>query len=198
VKSEDQIAAAARLAYDDRIVRLNRFVERIPMGWQRLYLELRLKLYAISCPERSGAVIEHVWVEDGRLQIQSETTDGVVQGILRKARVRAAHTCMRCGKPGKMRELDEWQQATLCGTCAAPRLLELEIARLGGLERCGAVHLRHELQSSSRAALIRAAAEAEALASGLPRDFITTTLDESSLRAWLQELKERLGQGEVG
>jgi hypothetical protein len=197
VKSEDQIAAAARLAYDDSIVRLNRFVEQIPMGWQKLYLELRLKLYAISCAERSGAVIDRVWAEDGCLQFQSETTDAVVQGILRKTRVRASHTCMRCGKPGKMRELDEWQQATLCGTCAAPRLLELELARVAGLERCGAVHLRHELQSSSRAALIRAAAEAEALACGLPRDFIVTSLDDGSLRNWLHELKERLRQDEV-
>lgn len=180
-----------RYAFADSWSRLNRHVELIPMGWQRLYSELRFTLAAISSPERCTIEISGAWEEDGLLQVQSETTDPVVQGVLRKARVRAMHTCMECGKPGKLRELDEWRQATLCGSCAGPRLLALEVARLIALDRCGSVDLRDELQFSSSARLVRAAAEAGTLGCDLPGQFVFEMLDHDGQLRWLERLKDR-------
>jgi hypothetical protein len=164
------------------------------MGWQRLYSDLRFTLAAISTANRCTIGIAGAWEEDGLLQVQSDTTDRVVQGVLRKARVRAMHTCMECGKPGKQRELDEWRQATLCGACAAPRLLVLEIARLIALDRCGSVDLRHELQFSPSARLVRAAAEASALACSLPATFVLQNLGRDGQLRWLERLNEQVQQ----
>jgi hypothetical protein len=183
-----------RHAFSDSWSRLNRHVELIPMGWQRLYSELRFTLAAISTPRRCTIEIAGAWEEDGLLQVQSETTDAVVQGVLRKARVRAMHTCMECGKPGKLRELDEWRQATLCGSCAGPRLLALEVARLIALDRCGSVDLRGELQFSPSARLVRAAAEASAQACELPATFVFEELGHDSQLGWLGMLKDRAQQ----
>lgn len=183
-----------RYAFADSWSRLNRQVELIPMGWQRLYSDLRFTLAAISSPGRCTIEISGAWEEDGLLQVQSETTDPVVQGVLRKARVRAMNTCMECGKPGKPRELDEWRQATLCGSCAGPRLLALEVSRLIALDRCGSVDLRHELQFSSSARLVRAAGEAAALACNLPATILFEKLGRDGQLRWLERLKERLQQ----
>lgn len=187
-------AGQNRFAFADSWSRLNRHVELIPMGWQRLYSDLRFALAVISTEKRSTIEIGGGWEEDGLLQVQSETTDRVVQGILRKARVRAMHTCMECGKPGKQRELDEWRQATLCGSCAGPRLLALEIARLVALDRCESVDLRNELQSSPSARLVRAAAEAGALACNLPARYVLENLGRERQLSWLERLNERLQQ----
>lgn len=186
-----------RYAFADSWSRLNRHVEQIPMGWQRLYSDLRFTLAVIATAKRCTIEIAGAWEEDGLLQVQSDTTDRVVQGVLRKARVRAMHTCMECGKPGKQRELDEWRQATLCGSCAGPRLLALEIARLIALDRCGSVDLRHELQFSPSARLVRAAAEASALTCNLPARFVFETLDHAGQLRWLERLKIR-AQEEAG
>lgn len=183
-----------RFAYTDSWSRLNRHVELIPMGWQRLYSDLRFTLAVISTKKRCTIEIAGAWEEDGLLQVQSDTTDRVVQGVLRKARVRAMHTCMECGKPGNQRELDEWRQATLCGSCAGPRLLALEIARLIALDRCGSVDLRKELQSSPSARLVRAAAESAALACNLPATFVLEKLGRKGQLRWLERLKERAQQ----
>lgn len=183
-----------RYAFADSWSRLNRHVELIPMGWQRLYSDLRFSLAVISTAKRCTIEIAGAWEEDGLLQVQSDTTDRVVQGVLRKARVRAMHTCMECGKPGKQRELDEWRQATLCGTCAGPRLLALEIARLIALDRCGSVDLRHEVRFSPSARLVHAAAEASALADDLPATFVLEKLGRDGQLRWLERLKVRVQQ----
>lgn len=183
-----------RHAFADSWSRLNRHVELIPMGWQRLYSELRFTLAAISTARRCMIEIAGAWEEDGLLQVQSETTDPVVQGVLRKARVRAMHTCMECGKPGKPRELDEWRQATLCGSCAGPRLLAVEVARLIALDRCGSVDLRDELQCSPSTRLVRAAAEAAASACDLPASLVFEKLGRDGQLQWLERLKERVLQ----
>lgn len=184
-------ADSNRFAFADSWSRLNRNVEQIPTGWQRLYSELRFSLAVISSPERCTVRIEGAWEEDGLLQVQSDTSDRVVQGVLRKARARAMHTCMECGKPGKQRELDEWRQVTLCPTCAGPKLLALEIARLLGLERCGSADLEQELRSSPAAVLTRAAAEAAAAAFKVAPAFLLSDLDRHGKRAWLEELRAR-------
>lgn len=179
-----------RFAFAESWSRLNRHVEQIPIGWQRLYAELRFGLAVISSPARSTIRIDGAWEEDGCLQVQSDTEDPVVQGVLRKARVRAMHTCMACGKPGKLRQLDDWKEATLCGTCAGPRLLALEIARLIGLERCGSASIQDELRHSPAATLVRAAAEAAALTSNRAADFMLDQQNLNEVRAWLQQLQE--------
>jgi hypothetical protein len=183
-----------RYAFADSWSRLNRHLEQIPMGWQRLYSDLRFTLAAVAAAKRCTIEIAGAWEEDGLLQVQSGTTDPVVQGVLRKARVRAMHTCMECGKPGKQRELDEWRQATLCGSCAGPRLLALEIARLIALDRCGSVDLRNELQFSPSARLVRAAAEAGGLACNLPATFVLEKLGRNGQLRWLERLKDRAQQ----
>jgi hypothetical protein len=180
-----------RLAFANSWRRLNRLVDQIPLGWQWLYGELRFSLGCLSSRERATIRIDGGWEEDGRLQIQSETSDRVVQGVLRKARVRAMSTCMECGRPGKLRQLDEWREATLCGTCAGPRLLEFEIARIIGLAGCGSVDLGEELQSSPHAVLVRAAAEAAAASRNLPATSVLTDLDRDGQHAWLQRLRDR-------
>ncbi len=181
-------------AFADSWSRLNRHVEQIPIGWQRLYSDLRFTLAVISTKKRCTVEIAGAWEEDGLLQVQSDTTDPVVQGVLRKARVRAMNTCTECGKPGKLRELDEWRQATLCGSCAGPRLLALEVARLIALARCGSIDLRDELQFSRSARLVRAAAEAGALACNLPATFVLQKLGRDAQLRWLERLKERVQQ----
>lgn len=188
--------ARDRYAFVESWSRLNRQVDQIPIGWQWLYSELRFALGTLVSTIRSTIWIDGGWEEDGLLYVRSDTTDRVVQGVLRKARVRAMHTCMQCSKPGKLRDLDGWRQATLCGTCAGPRLLVQEVARLIGLDRCGSLDVGRELQSSPSAALVRAAAEAGALASKLPLTFVLEELDQVGQLRWLEALQDRLQDGQ--
>lgn len=114
-------------AYRESLDRLDRQIDHIPMGWQRLYGDLRHALRVLAADSRMSIRIDGAWEEDGRLCIDSDTKDPAVQGVLRKARTRAMQSCSICGRPGKGRELANWQEATLCGKCAGPRLLSLEI-----------------------------------------------------------------------
>jgi ribosomal protein L18 len=175
--------------YSESLARLDRQVDHIPLGWQRLYGDLRHALRALETPSRMNARIDGAWHEDGMLCVDSEASDAAIQGVLRKARIRARHTCTECGRPGKRRELVNWEEATLCGRCAAPRLLSLDIDRVLALENCGSVELRVELQQAPEAALIRAAAEAAATEHGLRKNFILSQLTEEQLRAWLKRLR---------
>lgn len=188
------LSSQASGAFRESLVQLDRHVEQIPMGWQRLYGDLRHALRVVYVPARMDIQIDGAWEEDGMLRVESQTADPVVQGALRKARMRAMTTCMDCGKPGKPRQLQNWHEATLCGTCAGLQLLMVEINRLIALDRCGTVDLRQELQSSSDAVLVRTAAEAAAQAFGLPATFIVSELDSDGLRAWLHSLLERAQQ----
>lgn len=192
MEAKDTAANPSPSPYADSLSRLNRHLDQIPMGWQALYVDLRFTLYCIETPARAATRIDGAWEEDGLLHVQSDSADRVVQGVLRKARVRAMHTCSVCGKRGKLRQLDEWREATLCGSCAGPRLLKLQIARLLGLDRCGAVDLRQEIRSSPNATLVRAAAEATGAACELPNHFVTAALDADRVREWLRKLEERL------
>lgn len=100
------------------------------------------------------------------------------------------HTCSECGKPGKRRELKDWQEVTLCSACAAPRLLTLNVQRVLALENCGSLDLRQELESGPEAVLIRAAAEATAIAKGQPANYLLRQASLKDLRAWLQLVRE--------
>jgi hypothetical protein len=175
--------------YTESLARLDRHVDHIPLGWQRLYGDLRHALRTLKTTGRMNTRIDGAWHEDGMLRVDSETSDHAIQGVLRKARTRARHTCTQCGRPGKRRELANWEEATLCGRCAAPRLLSLDIDRVLALEKCGSVELRVELQQAPEAVLIRAAAEAVAMEHGLRKNFILSQLTEEQLRAWLKRLR---------
>jgi hypothetical protein len=187
-----QCASSAGLnatPYNDSLARLDRHVGHIPMGWQRLYADLRCSLRVLVAPQRMNIQIDGGWEEDGLLCVDSPTVDPVVQGVLRKARTRAMHTCTECGKPGRRRELKDWQEVTLCSSCAALRLLSLDIQRVLALEKCGSLDLRKELQSGPEAVLIRAAAEAAANAKGLSANLLGQESLED-LRAWLELVRD--------
>lgn len=95
---------------------LEQRVDWIPMGWQRLYVALRLKLRAIECPQRRAIGVNGAYEHEGYLHVEAVTDDRVIQGILRKARTAAVYTCMACGKRGSPREIGD-RYLTLCATC---------------------------------------------------------------------------------
>jgi hypothetical protein len=162
---------------------LNRRVDWIPFGWQKLYVDLRLSLLGIDCQKRDGIEIEGAYEEDGLLYVDSSAPDPVVHGVLRKARAKAATTCMVCGRAGKGRDFD-WDRLTLCGRCAGLTGLHFEVKRLLSLDRCGTIDLRSELQVSAHTALVR---EAWRASSAPPLDEIAH-VDTSAVRIWLERL----------
>lgn len=162
---------------------LNKRVDWIPMGWQTLFMELRMALQNADCEKRKDVVIEGAYEEDGLLYVDASSPEPVVQGLLRKARTRAMNTCMDCGGVGKPREF-EWQRLTLCGRCAGRVRVHLETWRLLSLDRCGTIDLRRELLLSPQAALVRVAWEASA---GRPATEIGSAR-ETEIRAWLEKL----------
>lgn len=180
-------ACESQALYAESLSRLDRHVDHIPLGWQRLYGDLRHALRVLATPLRMDMRIDGAWEEDGLLRVESSAEDPVLQGVLRKARTRAMHTCTECGRPGRRRELAHWQEATLCGCCAGPRFLSLDIERLLALEKCGSLELRHELEHAPEAVLIRAAAAA-AVEQGVPQASILQ-LSDDDLRAWLKQLR---------
>lgn len=185
-------SGAATTEFEESLARLDRAVERVPIGWQRLYGDLRHALRLIRSKLRASTRIDGAWEEDGLLRVESESPDPVVQGVLRKARTRAMNTCMQCGKPGKRRELANWQDATWCGACAAPRLLALDIERVLALDACGSAEIRDQLKSQTESVLIRAAAEAAEQAHALSVGFVINQLPASQMREWLRRLHDRI------
>jgi hypothetical protein len=129
-------AADSPTLYKQSLTLLDERVEWIPAGWQRLYADMRLQLRAAACAQRDHVRILGAHEEEGYLLIDASDPDAVVRGILRKARMKAVFTCMECGVPGRRRSLDGWRERVLCGACAGPHLLELEVQRLLGLDRC--------------------------------------------------------------
>ena len=166
---------------------LNERVESIPMGWQRLYADMRLRLYAAYCEGREAIVILGAYEQDGQLCVESHAPDFVIQGILRKARMKARCTCTECGQPGRRRELEDWREAVLCGRCAGPRLLRLELQRLLALDRCGTLGESADALGGPRARLLRAAAEASGQVHDQDRGVVGGKLT-AALRSWANRL----------
>jgi hypothetical protein len=185
-------SGTAMTEFGESLARLDRAVDQVPFGWQRLYGDLRHSLRVVSAEPRASIRIDGAWEEDGLLHIGSESSDPVVQGVLRKARTRAMNTCMHCGKPGKRRELANWQEATWCAACAAPRLLALDIERVLALDKCGSAEIRDQLKFQPESVLIRAAAEAAEQAHALPAGFVINQLPASQVREWLRGLHDRI------
>lgn len=139
VESRLPAASDSPTLYQQSLTLLDARVEWIPAGWQRLYADMRLQLRAAACAKRDHLRILGAHEEDGYLLVDAADPDAVVEGMLRKARTKAVFTCMECGSPGRRRCLDGWRERVLCGACAGPHLLELEVQRLLGLDRCAAL-----------------------------------------------------------
>jgi hypothetical protein len=185
--SEPSLARSAS-AFEASLVQLDNRVDWIPVGWQPLFGDLRRALRGIAHRSRDNLVIEGAFEEDGLLYVDCQADDEVVQGLLRKARARAKHTCVYCGRRGRRRELDNWRETTLCGACAGPRLLQLELRRVLALDRCGTIVLHDELRSSRRTVLLRAAMGASRSQFFVP----AVRSDEERTRAWLRQLSDRV------
>lgn len=177
--------------FHESMALLNTRVDWIPTGWQALYAEMRLRLYAVFCEGREPIFFLGGYEEDGHLLVETHAPDFVVQGILRKARAKAACTCMECGQPGKRRELEDWREMVLCGTCAAPRLLHLQIQRLLALDRCGTLDDARDPLMHPDARLLREAAEA----CGHVREedrLVLAGKVSNELREWVKRLLEHV------
>lgn len=186
-KGKSASSSSALTPFHESLAMLNQRVESIPIGWQRLYADMRLRLYAAYCDGREAIVILGAYEQDGHLFVESSAPDFVIQGILRKTRMKARSTCTECGLPGKVRELEDWREAVLCGRCAGPRLLRMELQRLLALDRCKTLGESADALAGPRARLLRAAAEA----SGQVHDRDRRVLDgrlSSGLRAWSNRL----------
>lgn len=179
--------AHAQTPFHESLAVLNERVEFIPMGWQRLYADMRLRLYAAYCEGREPIVFLGAYEQDGQLFVESHAPDYVIQGILRKARTKARCTCTECGQLGRRRELQDWREAVLCGRCAGPRLLRLEIHRFLALDRCGTLGESADALAGSRARLLRAAAEASGQVRDDDRRVVGGKLT-AGFRAWANRL----------
>jgi hypothetical protein len=176
--------ARSHSAFEASLVQLERRVDWIPLGWQPLFGDLRRALRGIADRSRVDVIIEGAFEEDGLLYVDCQADDEVVQGLLRKTRAKAKNTCVHCGLRGRRRELDNWRETTLCGTCAGPRLLQVELRRVLALDRCGTINLQDELRNSRRTILLRAAMGA----SRAQIFVLPVSGDEKKIRAWLRQL----------
>ena len=178
--------ASPHTPFHESLATLNQRVEMIPIGWQRLYADMRMRLYAAYCEGREPIVFLGAYEQDGHLCVESHAPDFVIQGILRKARMKARCTCTECGQPGRRRELEDWREAVLCGGCAGPRLLRLEIQRLLALDRCGTLGHGDAL-AGPRARLLRAAADASGQVKDDDRRLVGGKMSDR-LRSWANRL----------
>jgi hypothetical protein len=165
---------------------LDQRIDWIPMGWQRLYGDLRSKLRAIECFSRRVVFIHGAHEQDGYLHVEAVTDDKVVQGILRKARATALYTCMACGRRGRPRKIGE-QHLSLCGHCAGcVQLRDLVESVLVTHERA-CIHL-HQIMGRSNllAAAVRASMGSVVETAAL------SEVSPQSLKAWLDGMLELL------
>jgi hypothetical protein len=98
--------------------RLERWVEWIPIGWQRVYLDMRCALVALGASQHRDVQIHEPLVVNGGLVFDVDGRDRAVCGIVRKAWARSRCTCMNCGFTGKPRTIDGYVK-TLCARCCA-------------------------------------------------------------------------------
>jgi len=102
--------------------RLEAWVEWVPIGWQRLYLDMRCSFMGVNAFHFTSVCIHEPVVVDGGLVLDVDAADPVVRGIIRKAWARSRCTCMRCGRPGRLRRAGEYRK-TLCARCWALQTL---------------------------------------------------------------------------
>jgi len=108
---------------------LERWVEWIPLGWQRLYLDMRCALVALGASQHRDVQIHEPLVVNGGLVFDVDGRDRAVCGIVRKAWARSRCTCMNCGRNGKPRRIDGYVK-TLCAHCCALDVLSSALDEL--------------------------------------------------------------------
>lgn len=180
-------------AFQESLMRLDSRVDWVPLGWQRLYGDLRMQLHAIAMGHRQHIQMFGPRVEEGCLMLDVEGEDPVVRGLVRKACARARCTCMQCGRPGISRVIHR-SRKVLCSACAGIELLEHDLQgvldTLGRVEMTGAsVWLPADALSPRIRALVQghAVVSHEAIPGGVQ------AYDMGRLRPWLQRVCERIG-----
>ena len=116
-------------------------VATVPIGWRRLQADAEIRLQSASAEveSRRDIRITALYVLGSQPVVRLSSDDEVVRGIFRRAVARARHTCMNCGRAGRV-----WPDLinrfdVLCARCAGPQaaladfdvLLELRQQRRG-------------------------------------------------------------------
>lgn len=105
-------------------------IERVPLGWQRLYADMRLALRAVRCEQRrQTALFGPEFLPSAGMEIGVLNADRTVEGIVRKAMRRSLQTCECCGGRAKVRQIG-FCCKVLCATCGALPMLEAELEAL--------------------------------------------------------------------
>jgi hypothetical protein len=113
-------------AFSGGIQELNRRAAMPPLGWQKIYFKMLMKLQAINCRRRSKIELWGATMEKGEIDIVFSKVDRVINGILRKTKARMQSTCEICGRYGKPVALENGSKV-LCSKCLAPRKLKSQI-----------------------------------------------------------------------
>ena len=104
--------------------------DSVPAGWRCAYEVALIAFNAVDCPRRHDIVLGGPFVNDISLTISADRNDCVVSGIARSLSIRTEQTCEKCGKVGRLRTIRSRGVAVLCPTCAAPRILSVELTHL--------------------------------------------------------------------
>jgi len=118
-----------RSDYEKSLAQLERRIDWVPMGWQKLYFQLRRRLISVNSTARAHITLEGPWPDMEALYIDASNADSVVQGILRKTAMASRSICSECGHVGRPREMNE-REVILCSPCAGLRLLEHDLEQL--------------------------------------------------------------------
>ena len=104
-------------------------VDWVPMGWQRVYREMIVRLRRTICPRRSALILVVRPITLHGLNICMSDDDDAIEGIIRKTNKTMSCTCSICGNKGRRVRVGTVRN-TLCATCLAPRQLQQEVKRL--------------------------------------------------------------------
>lgn len=102
----------------------------VPAGWRQAYQGALVAFSAVDCPGRNDVILIGPFVDDISLRVSADRLDRVVRGIARSLSARTAQTCEKCGRAGRLRIFPTGNCSVLCPTCAAPRILSLELTHL--------------------------------------------------------------------
>ena len=104
-------------------------VDWVPVGWQRAYRKMILRLRGTICPGRADLIFVVRPITIHGLNICMSVEDQTVEGIIRKTNKTMACTCSICGKKGRRGRVGTVRH-TLCATCLAPRQLQQEVKQM--------------------------------------------------------------------
>ena len=98
----------------------------VPPGWRCHYVRLLHDLKALVGPVRSAIGVSCPLFDKGAVLMQPTVNNPVVNGLVRKARVRMSCTCMSCGRVGKRRQIG-FSDEVMCASCYTERRLQLQL-----------------------------------------------------------------------